>query len=199
MPMAFKNAKDIKRNGYKFLGNQLVEGYSLFTGTDEANAKSLRDAFFTSNPNLLAALDADPQTMVTIAWGSPLTTQLNSRVSGVWVNTFESTSSGVTPSSTAPTEIIFGSEAPNDSSWSPPSGYLYPLLSPAKISCIAIGSGDLTDSDASKFTSATYNPSALTLDATLTGQWSGGVSGMVTDVGAIDMTADGTNISFSEL
>lgn len=119
-----------------------------------------------------------------------------------WINgvkVLNATSAGVTPPSLAPTEIIFGSEAPNDSRWSAPSGYLYPLQQ-AGISVIAIGTGNLADSDAALFTNGTFDPSSLSLSSgALTNQWSGGVSGITTDVGAINITSEGANVTHTQL
>jgi len=118
-----------------------------------------------------------------------------------WVNgvkVMNATTSGVTPSSTAPTEMWFGSE---EGQVTAPSGYGYPLQQ-CKISVMGLGTGNLSDADAALFTSAEYDPQAnITLagGGTFVNQWSGGTSQMVTDLGSVDLTAVGSNITFEEI
>ena len=117
-----------------------------------------------------------------------------------WVNgvkVLNASSAGVTPPSSAPTAIWFGSEEGTETA---PSGYGYPLRD-SKISTICIGSGDLSDSDAAQFTSSVFNPSSLTLTGgTITNQWSPAISDVITtDIGSVDLTLFGENISTEKI
>jgi hypothetical protein len=118
-----------------------------------------------------------------------------------WVNgakVLNATTSGVTPPSTAPTDMWFGSE---EGQVTATSGYGYPLQQ-AKISVMGLGTGNLSDADAALFTSTQYNPQAnITLagGGSFLSQWSGGASQMNTDLGSVNLTAVGSNISFEEI
>jgi len=84
---------------------------------------------------------------------------------------------------------------------SSPSGYGYPLQQ-CKISVMGLGTGNLSDADAALFTSTEYDPQAnITLagGGTFVNQWSGGTSQMSTDLGSVDLTAVGSNITFEEI
>ena len=114
-----------------------------------------------------------------------------------WINdnkVLDNTTSGATPPSTAPTEMWFGSETGQAS---PPSGYGYPLQQ-CKISCIAAGTGNLSDADAALFTASQYRVPTLS-SATLTNEWISTGSEMSNVTGSITMTDVGTNVSHSEI
>lgn len=120
-----------------------------------------------------------------------------------WINTskvLNATSSGVLPPTTPPTEIIFGSEAPSDARWTAPSGYLYPLRD-TSISKLCIGTGNIADSDAALFTAAETDPNTnITLSqGALAHQWSAAAAGWDTDLGAINLTDEGDDISYAQL
>ena len=116
-----------------------------------------------------------------------------------WVNggkVMNATSSGVTPPSTPPTAMWFGSE---EGSTTPPSGYGYPLQS-CKMSCIALGSGLLTDADAALLTPSVFSANGAGLTgATVTNEWSFDAAGAVNNAGTISLTPVGTNLVFLEL
>jgi len=116
-----------------------------------------------------------------------------------WVNggkVMNATSSGVTPPSTPPTAMWFGSE---EGSTTPPSGYGYPLQS-CKMSCIALGSGLLTDADAALLTPSVFSANGAGLTgATVTNEWIFDPNGAVNNVGSISLTPVGTNLVFLEL
>jgi len=114
-----------------------------------------------------------------------------------WINgskVLDNTTSGATPPSTAPTEMWFGSETGQAA---PPSGYGYPLQQ-CKISCIAAGTGNLSDVDAALFTALQYRVPTLS-SATLTNEWISTGSEMSNVTGSITMTDVGTNVSHSEI
>jgi len=116
-----------------------------------------------------------------------------------WVNgekVLDGTTSGATPPLTAPTDMWFGSE---EGQASPPSGYGYPLQQ-CRISNITLGSGNLADSDIAKFTTGTFRTGTLAgLAATVTNEWTFDDTSAVTQVGAINLTANGANISLEEI
>ena len=117
-----------------------------------------------------------------------------------WVNgikVLNATSSGVTPPSTAPTNMWFGSE---EGQAAAPSGYGYPINT-CDISNISLGTGNLSDADAALFTSNTFATDELTLSGgTLTNQWQPAINDAITTAtGAIDLVLVGDDISTSEL
>jgi len=116
-----------------------------------------------------------------------------------WVNgvkVLNATTSGATPPSTAPTDMWFGSE---EGQALPPSGYGYPLQQ-CRISNISLGTGNLSDADAALFTAGTFRTSGLSLSGgSLTNEWTFGSSAPVTQLGAINLSATGSNLSFEEL
>jgi hypothetical protein len=116
-----------------------------------------------------------------------------------WVNgvkVLNGTTSGATPPLTAPTDMWFGSE---EGQALPPSGYGYPLQQ-CRISNITIGSGNLTDSDIPNFTTGTFRTGTLVgLAGAVTNEWTFNASAPVTQVGAINLTANGSNLSFEEI
>ena len=118
-----------------------------------------------------------------------------------WVNgvkVLNATTSGITPPSTAPTEMWIGSE---EGQAAAPSGYGYPLQQ-CKVSVMGLGVGNLSDADAALFTSAQYDPQAnLTFDGggTISNQWRGNATQMATDHGTVNLTAVGSDISFEQL
>lgn len=117
-----------------------------------------------------------------------------------WINgskVLDATTSGVTMPSTPPTDIWFGSE---EGQASPPSGYGYPLQQ-CKVSNISIGSGLLSDADASLFVPSVFATDGLPLSGgTLTNQWAPASGDAITTVtGAINLTLVGSNISTEEI
>ena len=114
-----------------------------------------------------------------------------------WLNgikVLDASSSGVTPPSSAPSDLIFFNMEPN-TGWSAPSGYLYPMKENVKFSNISLGSGLLSDVDAGLFTTSAFDCPTVS-GGTLTNQWKFADSDTVTTVtGAINLTLTGTNIN----
>ena len=118
-----------------------------------------------------------------------------------WVNgikVLNATTSGITPPSTAPTEMWIGSE---EGQVAAPSGYGYPLQQ-CKVSVMGLGFGNLSDADAALFTSTQYDPQAnITLagGGTFASQWSAGATQVNTDLGTTNLSVVGSDISFEEI
>ncbi len=112
-----------------------------------------------------------------------------------WINgtkVLNATTSGTTPPSTAPTSVWFGYEGSA-------SGYGYPLQT-CKVSCMALGSGLLTDADAALLTNNTFSANGAGLaGATVTNEWIFDNNGAVINVGSIGLTPQGNDIAFPEL
>ena len=95
----------IKPSGYRYLGGKLIAGLSLFNGATEGDAETARDAFFDGNTVYRDAMDNDGALIIVLSYGSPLTTVINSRVSGEWVNTFSTATAGVNLGAHSVTEL----------------------------------------------------------------------------------------------
>jgi hypothetical protein len=114
------------------------------------------------------------------------------------VKVLNATTSGITPPSTAPTEMWIGSE---EGQVAAPSGYGYPLQQ-CKVSVMGLGFGNLSDADAALFTSTQYDPQAnITLagGGTFASQWSAGATQVNTDLGTTNLSVVGSDISFEEI
>jgi hypothetical protein len=79
-----------------------------------------------------------------------------------------------------------------------PTGYGVNLRDCA-ISNISIGSGNLSDGDAALFTNSLFRTNGLSLSGTVTNEWTFSNSAPVTQQGAIDMIAKGSQIIFGTL